>query len=118
MDFRQHFDTYINAALPGVPRFDSTRVVDGGRAIRILRKLPVTSEGKTFEVRTRVLNVWDKGKGKGSTVDLSHHLWEVASKESDKDLEYFVMEETAYYIGQGGWGGPRGEHQNCTSYEN
>ncbi|OCL04403.1 Thioesterase/thiol ester dehydrase-isomerase [Glonium stellatum] len=115
--FQQHFDTYVNAPIPGVPRLDSTRVVDGGRSLRILNQIPATSEGRRFEVRTRVLGVWDKGKGNGTVVELQHRIWELKERDGRlwEEVEYCRMSETAFYLGQGGWGGPRAPPNPPTS---
>ena len=48
--------------IPGVPDFDATRVVDGQRLVQFLKPLPATSAGKKFEIRTKVVGVYDKGR--------------------------------------------------------
>lgn len=92
-----------NTPIPGVPRFDFRRVVDGQRLIQFLKPLPATSAGKHFELRTKVLGVYDKGKV-GSVVETEQLLVE---KGGTKDV-YARMLGRAVFIGQGNWGGPKG----------
>lgn len=47
--------------IPGIPKLDVKRVVDGERHITFYKPLPTTSEGRKFEVRSKVLGVYDKG---------------------------------------------------------
>lgn len=88
--------------IPGVPKFDSKRVVDGERKIIFLKPLPPSSEGRKFEIRTKVLGVYDKGKP-GSVVETEATLVDAESGES-----YTVAVGSGFYVGQGGWGGPKG----------
>lgn len=88
--------------IPGVPEFDSTRVVDGQRRIEFLRPLPTTSEGKTFQVRTKVLGVYDKGRP-GTVVETQTDLVDAATGDV-----YARATGSAFYVGQGNWGGPKG----------
>ena len=64
--------------------------------------MPVTSEGKTFELRSKVLGVYDKGKP-GTVV-------ETESSIVDKDTGevYTRAVGSGFLVGQGGWGGPKG----------
>lgn len=87
--------------IAGVPKFDSRRVVDGQRSIQFLKPLPPTSQGKTFELRTKVLGVYDKGKA-GSVVDTETVLAERGGDVYSRALG------SAFYVGQGNWGGPKG----------
>ncbi|RSM13919.1 hypothetical protein CEP52_001627 [Fusarium oligoseptatum] len=59
--------------IPGVPDFDPSRVVDGQRKMEFLKRLPVSSEGKRFEFRTKVIGVYDKGHP-GSVVETQSDL--------------------------------------------
>ncbi|KAA6415864.1 MAG: peroxisomal dehydratase [Lasallia pustulata] len=87
--------------IPGVPKFDARRVVDGQRSITFLKPLPPTSEGKEFEIRSKVLAVYDKGKA-GSVVETESVL-------VDRDGGvYSRAVGSAFYVGQGNWGGPKG----------
>jgi peroxisomal enoyl-CoA hydratase 2 len=88
--------------IPGVPKFDSTRVVDGQRLIQFLKPLPTTSEGRKFEVRTKVIGVYDKGRP-GTVVETQTDLVEVGTGEV-----YTRATGSAFFVGQGLWGGPKG----------
>lgn len=67
-----------------------------------LKPLPSTSAGKTFELRSKVLGVYDKGKA-GSVVDTQQDLVDKATGEV-----YSRAVGSAFYVGQGNWGGPKG----------
>ncbi|KAG9257940.1 putative peroxisomal dehydratase [Emericellopsis atlantica] len=88
--------------IPNVPDFDSRRVVDGQRKMEFLKPLPVTSENRKFEIRTKVLGVYDKGRP-GSVVETQTDLVDVQSGEV-----YSRMIGSAFFIAQGNWGGPKG----------
>lgn len=88
--------------IPGVPDFDARRVVDGQRKIEFFKPLPTTSAGKKFEVRTKVLGVYDKGRP-GSVVETQADLVDAGSGEV-----YSRVTSSAFYIAQGNWGGPKG----------
>ncbi|KFH48036.1 Enoyl-CoA hydratase 2, peroxisomal-like protein [Hapsidospora chrysogenum ATCC 11550] len=88
--------------IPGVPDLDPARLVDGDRTIQILKPLPVTSQGRDFEFRSRVLGVYDKGKGGATVLDLEDVLVDAASGDV-----YARNIGCLFYVGQGGWGGPR-----------
>lgn len=91
-----------SAPIPGVPKFDSRRVVDGQRLITFLKPLPPTSAGKTFELRAKVIGVYDKGKA-GSVVETEQTIVDKATGEV-----YCRMVGSAFFVGQGNWGGPKG----------
>jgi peroxisomal enoyl-CoA hydratase 2 len=88
--------------IPGVPKFDSRRVVDGQRLITFLKPLPTTSAGRTFELRAKVVGVYDKGKA-GSVVETEQQIVDKATGEV-----YTRIVGSAFFIGQGNWGGPKG----------
>lgn len=88
--------------IPDVPVFDSTRVVDGQRLITFLKPLPTSSAGRQFEMRVKVIGVYDKGKA-GSVVETQSDLVDKASGET-----YVSAVGSAFFVGQGGWGGPKG----------
>jgi len=67
-----------------------------------LKPLPTSSEGRRFEIRSKVLGVYDKGKP-GTVVDVQSDLVDAQSGEV-----YNRVVGSAFYIGQGGWGGPKG----------
>jgi hypothetical protein len=88
--------------IPGVPKFDSRRVVDGQRLIQFLKTLPPTSAGRHFELRTKVLGVYDKGKP-GSVVETEQTV-----VDKDTGEVYTRAVGSGFFVGQGGWGGPKG----------
>ncbi|EFX04647.1 peroxisomal dehydratase [Grosmannia clavigera kw1407] len=88
--------------IPGVPDFDARRVLDGQRLMRFLRPLPASSAGRRFELRTRVLGVYDKGRP-GTVVETQTDLVDAVSGDV-----YSQAIGSAFYVGQGGWGGPKG----------
>ncbi|KAK8140517.1 hypothetical protein PG984_000583 [Apiospora sp. TS-2023a] len=88
--------------IPGVPEFDARRVVDGQRLVQFLKPLPPTSAGKKFEIRTKVLGVYDKGRP-GTVVETQTDLVEAGSGEV-----YSRAIGSAFYVAQGNWGGPKG----------
>ncbi|KAI0466470.1 Thioesterase/thiol ester dehydrase-isomerase [Xylaria cf. heliscus] len=88
--------------IPGVPEFDARRVVDGQRLIQFLKPLPVSSEGKKFEIRSKVLGVYDKGRP-GTVVETQNDLVDAGTGEV-----YTRAIGSGFYVGQGNWGGPKG----------
>jgi acyl dehydratase len=70
--------------------------------MEFLKPLPTSSEGKKFEMRTTVVGVYDKGKP-GTVVETQSDLVEVGTGEV-----YTRATGSAFYTGQGGWGGPKG----------
>lgn len=88
--------------IPDVPDFDSRRVLDGQRLLRFLKPLPVTSEGRSFEMRTKVVGVYDKGRP-GSVVETQTDLVDTQTGDI-----YSQAIGSAFFVGQGGWGGPKG----------
>jgi len=91
------------AAIPDVPKFDSRKVVHGEQAITFLKSLPPTSEGRDFEMRAKVLGVYDKGKP-GSVVETENLIVDKATGEV-----YSRAVGMSFFVGQGGWDGPKGE---------
>lgn len=87
--------------IPGVPNFDARRVVDGQRKLTVLKQLPTSSAGRKFELRNKVVGVYDKGKA--SVVETEQSIVDAQSGEV-----YSVVNSSAFYVGQGGWGGPKG----------
>ncbi|KAK0663764.1 Peroxisomal hydratase-dehydrogenase-epimerase [Lasiodiplodia hormozganensis] len=88
--------------IPGVPNFDQKRGVDGERKIEILKPLPVTSAGRTFEIRQKVLGVYDKGKP-GTVIET-----ETLLVEKNTGDVYSRVIGSGFMVGQGNWGGPKG----------
>lgn len=89
-------------AIPGVPKLDSKRVVDGERHMTFFKPLPTTSAGRKFESRVTVVGVYDKGKP-GTVLETQTDLVDAASGEV-----YARVIGSGFFIGQGGWGGPKG----------
>lgn len=94
--------------IEGVPKFDTKHVVDGERKIELFKQLPVTSEGRKFEIRSKVLGVYDKGKP-GTVVETEQRLVDAESGET-----YTRAVGSGFYVGQGGWGGPKGKSTSYT----
>lgn len=88
--------------VPGAPQLDPRRVLDAQRQLQIYRQLPVSSEGRQFEIQSRVAAVYDKGKS-GSSVETEQIL-----VDKETSLQYARFMSTKFYVGQGNWGGPRG----------
>lgn len=97
--------------IPGVPKFDNRRVVDGQRKMVFHKPLPVTSEGRNFELRSNVIGVYDKGKA-GSVVETQQ---DIVDKETGE--VYSSAVGSGFYVGQGNWGGPKGEDANGSEIE-
>ena len=97
-------DFYARSAstpIPGVPKFDSRRLVDGQRYIEFLKPLPPTSAGGKFELRSKVLGVYDKGKA-GTVVETETLLVEKGGDVFTRAVG------SGFFVGQGIWGGPKG----------
>jgi len=88
--------------IPGIPKLDYSRAVDGERRVEFLKPLPVTSAGRKFEVRGKVLGVYDKGRP-GTVVETQSDLVDAGSGEV-----YTRVVGSAFFVGQGLWGGPKG----------
>ena len=67
-----------------------------------LKPFPTTSEGRKFELRSKVIGVYDKGKA-GSVVETQQDIVDKATGES-----YARAVGSAFFVGQGQWGGPKG----------
>lgn len=88
--------------IPGVPDLDFKRVIDGERHMTFFKPLPKTSDGKKFQIRSKTLGVYDKGKT-GSVLESQDDLVDAETGEV-----YTRVRGSAFFIGQGGWGGPSG----------
>ncbi|KAL4896538.1 HotDog domain-containing protein [Aspergillus ambiguus] len=98
-------DFYARAGsnpIPGVPKFDTRRAVDGQRKLTILKPLPPTSAGKKFELRNKVIGVYDKGKS-GTVVESEQSIVDAQTNEI-----YTKTVSSNFLVGQGNWGGPKG----------
>jgi len=101
MDVYDFLKRSTTAEVPGVPPFDGQRSVDGERTIEILKQLPVSSEGHDFEIQNKVAGVYDKGGA--MILEAEQELVDV-----NTSTVYAKIASTAFGIGQGGYGGPRG----------
>lgn len=72
--------------------------------MEFLRPLPTSSAGREFEARTKVLGVYDKGKP-GTVVETQTELVEKTTKG---EVIYSRVTGSGFFVGQGGWGGPKG----------
>ncbi|GAM90573.1 hypothetical protein ANO11243_086170 [Dothideomycetidae sp. 11243] len=102
IDFYASQSSSGKEGIPGVPKLDSRRVVDGERQIDFLKPLPASSEGRNFVVKSRVVGVYDKGKP-GTVVETEQTLVDASSGEV-----YTRAVGAGFFVGQGGWGGPKG----------
>lgn len=89
--------------VPGVPKFDPRRSVDGQRKLTVLKPLPPTSAGKQFELRNKVIGVYDKGKA-GSVMETEQTIVDKSTGEI-----YTKIVSSGFFVGQGNWGGPKGQ---------
>ncbi|KAJ2985424.1 hypothetical protein NUW58_g5536 [Xylaria curta] len=72
--------------VPGTPPFDAQRSVDGERGIEIVNQIPTSSAGLDLEIQSK-----------------EHELVDVKT-----GTVYVKMTSTAFGMGQGGYGGPKG----------
>ncbi|CCX16262.1 putative peroxisomal dehydratase [Pyronema domesticum] len=89
-------------SIPGVPKLDPRRIVDGQRQLTVIKPIPATSAGKTFELRGKVIGVYDKGRS-GTVTEIQHELIDKSTGEV-----YTRILSSSFAVGQGGWGGPKG----------
>ncbi|KAK4547633.1 hypothetical protein LTR36_000590 [Oleoguttula mirabilis] len=101
VDFYAASDSSRND-IPGVPKLDGKRVVDGERHITFHKALPTSSVGQSFEIRGKVIGVYDKGKP-GTVMETQTDLVDAKSGEL-----YTRAIGSAFFVGQGNWGGPKG----------
>lgn len=92
---------------PGCPSLDWSQAVDGRRRILLERELPPTSESRSWEIRSKVIGIYDKGPGKGTIMEREHVL-----VDSNTIEVYSRAWETAIFLKSGGWGGDRGNVTN------
>ena len=90
------------AGIPGAPKLDPKRMVDGERHIAFYKQLPPTSEGRNFEVRGSVIGIYDKGKA-GTVMETQSDL-----VDADTGEVYTRATGAGFYVGQGNWDGPKG----------
>ncbi|VUC32643.1 unnamed protein product [Clonostachys rosea] len=94
------YGTLGSTDIPGIPKLDPRRLVDGDRAVEIYKPLPTTSLGREFEFRSKVIGVYDKGNS-GTVVRSEDCLIDAKSGE-----QYAKISGSLFYVGQGNWGGP------------
>ncbi|KAG6003305.1 hypothetical protein E4U21_002193 [Claviceps maximensis] len=87
--------------ISGVPELDYTRVVDGQRKMEFLKQLPTSSDGNKFELRAKVLGVYDKGRP-STVIDVQTDLVDTATGDV-----YTRVTTSSSFVGQGGWHGPK-----------
>lgn len=95
--------------IPGVPKLDYRHAVDGQRKLTVLKLLPPTSAGRKFELRNKVVGVYDKGKP-GTVLETEQTI---VDKECG-DV-YSKVLSSGFLVGQGNWGGPKGERSNVAT---
>lgn len=66
------------------------------------KPLPTTSAGRKFEIRAKVIGVYDKGKA-GTVTETQQDLVDAKTGEL-----YTRAIGSAFFVGQGNWGGPKG----------
>jgi peroxisomal enoyl-CoA hydratase 2 len=91
-----------NSSIPGAPKLDSKRVLDGERRMEFYKPLSVTSEGRKFEIRSKILGIYDKGKA-GTVMETQNDLVDASTGEL-----YTRAIGMGFFVGQGNWGGPKG----------
>lgn len=101
-DVVDFFDLASIVEIPGVPKFDPTRLVDGQRFMQFLKPLPTTSLGRKFELRSKIKGAYDKGKA-GSVVETQQDIVDAENSEV-----YVRAIGSVFFIGQGNWDGPKG----------
>lgn len=108
----KHTDTEVidfiarssSVPIPGLGfKPDQRRVVDGERRMYFYKPLPATSAGRKFELRSKVLAIYDKGKP-GSVIETEQLI-----VDKDSGEVYSKVIGSAFFVGQGGWGGPKGD---------
>jgi peroxisomal enoyl-CoA hydratase 2 len=85
-------------------------MVDGGRGIEFLKRLPTSSKGHKFELQSVVEGVYDKGKA-GTVVASSTNFTDTLTGEV-----YARITASHFYVGQGKWGGPKGAYHPDASF--
>lgn len=84
--------------LPGC-EIDLAQVLHGSQGIRVHRPIPASATGV---LRTRVSEVWDKGKAAVIVQEASALL------DDDADSPAWTATSSIFIRGEGGWGGDRG----------
>jgi peroxisomal enoyl-CoA hydratase 2 len=88
--------------IPGVPKFDRNKIVDGQKHITIHRQLPTSSQGKSFQLHQSLLGLYDKGKA-GTVIETETVLLDKITRDV-----YATITGSVFAVGQGDWGGAKG----------
>lgn len=88
--------------IPGAPVLDLRYAVDGQRQLKIHQPLPTSSAGRLFELRNKVIGIYDKGNV-GSSFETEQQIVDAGTGEV-----YATTRSMNFIPGQGNWGGPRG----------
>ena len=88
--------------LPGVPKLNYQKIVDGERYLEVVKPLPKSSKGYEFELQSTTVGVYDKGKA-GLVLETEQKLVDKKTGEV-----YTKMLGSAFAVGQGGYNGPKG----------
>lgn len=89
-------------SIPGAPKLDPKKGVDGERHMTFYKELPTSSEGKRFQIKSKILGIYDKGKP-GTVLEVQNDLVDAETGEL-----YNRVIGSAFYVGEGNWGGPKG----------
>lgn len=76
------------------------------------RPLPTTTRGRKFELRNRVIGIYDKGNS-GSSFETEQKIVDARSGEV-----YATTQTLNFVPRQGNWGGPRGWYSRHYLWEN
>ena len=94
-------------SIPGAPKIDLRGAVDGQRKLTIHRALPTTSQRQKFELRNRVVGIYDKGNS-GTSFETQQRI-----VDTDSGEVYATTQSMNFVPRQGNWGGPRGKRSLC-----
>lgn len=89
--------------IPGAPELDLRYAVDGQRQLTIHKSLPTSSTGRKFELRNKVVGIYDKVDS-GSSFETEQQIVDAVAGEV-----YTTTRTMNFLPGQGNWGGPRGD---------
>jgi hypothetical protein len=88
---------------PGYPKLDWKNAGDGRQRMQIFRPFPVFSEQTgDWEIRSRILGMYDKGAGKGTVMERMHDMVDAITNEV-----YVRSWESCYFVAYCGWGGDK-----------
>ncbi|KGO38869.1 MaoC-like dehydratase [Penicillium expansum] len=88
--------------IPGAPDLALRYAVDGQRDLTIHKPLPTASTGSKFQLRNKVIGIYDKGSA-GSSFDTEQKIVDTVTGEV-----YTTTRSVSFVPKQGNWGGPRG----------